>query len=251
MCEIMLVMWQDRPSSEKLFVFIPGFLTETDVREPILDWYSAARRTSEKLEVNTAGFYWKSLSIDRLVDLKSKGAQKKLHNAWSLAKKEVKGASERLETFIEDASKKFEIYLVAHSLGCRVVLDFLKKTKCLDKIKGVFLFAAACTKEHLPTKRLDSLSDCVKVNAYSKSDFVLTKLYAAGESGFKISKEMGAHKILTQVMGYLSQEMPIGAGVDLESVAIQNVNIESVLGIKVGHMQYAHLVDQLLVKFLT
>lgn len=246
----MLKMWHDVVSNKNLVLFISGFLTETDIAQPIPEWYSTAQRLSSACSVSTAGFYWESLNSERVLELSSKGAQKKLHKAWSLAKKQVAEAAGVLKSTLEGLVGKYDVHIVAHSLGCRVVLKCIRELREADKLKSVTLLAAACTEKHFPKLALKKMSECRKLNVYSRSDFVLSRMYAAAESGLNISTSAGVGKMLFDALGYLSQDKAVGAGVDVSKFGFSNINVEELLSLQVGHMQYANVADKVLEKLL-
>lgn len=228
-----------------MFVFVVGFLTQTELTAPISAWFESALRVSAAQDIGVAGFYWESQNIETLLQSDTKPLQKKIHAGWKDAKKEVGVAAKRLRTCIEELSKNYRVSLVAHSLGCRVVSEMLKLSK-VSLVENIVFMAAACGQGHIDRGRFERAVRSRKINIFSRSDIVLSRVYPVVESGVTLERGLALKKAFQYVVKVLEQDSAIGYVGGGQKFGMEEFNAETLLGIEVGHMTYAKMVDKLL-----
>ena len=150
------------------------------------------------LDIKLSTFSWDSKKI---IDLQSSIDPRAQFDA---AQQSAKEEALRLETWVSELELANKNYLlVAHSLGCQLVLNFLSKTELkLKNCKGIFFLGAAVDSDYsFPLLSKFRRSKLKIINYYSsKYDIILKFAYnfhmsnkdkevqAAGMSGFKDSK---------------------------------------------------------------
>lgn len=103
--------------------------------------------------------------------------------AWKKAKRSAEESSSSLRYAIELTQEKYsKVTVVAHSLGCRLLLNALNE-RLERKLDKVVLIAGALEEREGCFQNLIASADYV-INRFTKNDFVLKALYRLAE--FKI-----------------------------------------------------------------
>ena len=107
-----------------------------------------------------------------------------------------------------------EIYLIGHSLGCRVIYYFLRNKPAHVKVKKIIFLGGAVDRNRKDWDSIINNNPGIKIdNYYYRKDQILSKVYKVG---FGINSE------------------PIG----IKPLEVQSVNNFSVKGIVSGHENY-------------
>jgi pimeloyl-ACP methyl ester carboxylesterase len=107
---------------------------------------------------------------------------------------EVETVGQLLADFLAGQPRRQRVYIVAHSMGCRITLEVLKRARdsgAFDayrgaRIRGAFLLAAAvpvglCRSDDPPPAYSTALLGCAERILYSRSDWVLRFSFRAGQ----------------------------------------------------------------------
>jgi hypothetical protein len=107
---------------------------------------------------------------------------------------EVESVGELLAGFLAGQPRRQVVSIVAHSMGCRVTLEVLKRARAYGsfdaypgaRIRGIFLLAAAvpvrlCRSNDPPPAYSTALVGCAERILYSRSDWVLRVAFRAGQ----------------------------------------------------------------------
>jgi hypothetical protein len=230
----MLKIWRDDTREHKeMFVFVVGFLTESELTTPDSQWYVSASELALEKNIGVSGYYWRSHSIDRLLESDQKSAQKILMKGWAEAKKEVKAAAKGLCESVKELSKTYKVTIIAHSLGCRVVSEALKQMKTVY-VENIVFMAAACGYGHINRVDFKRAVRGRKLNIFSRSDVVLSKLYPVADMFLKFMEG-------DRALGH------IGGAADL---GFEDHDAENVLKIKIGHLTYSKVSSKLITALL-
>ena len=246
----MLKIWRDDTREHKeMFVFVVGFLTESELTTPDSQWYVSASELALEKNIGVSGYYWRSHSIDRLLESDQKSAQKILMKGWAEAKKEVKAAAKGLCESVKELSKTYKVTIIAHSLGCRVVSEALKQMKTVY-VENIVFMAAACGYGHINGVDFKRAVRSKKVNIFSKSDVVLSKLYPIAENNIRFSNKLTLDKAFSMVLKFLEGDRALGYVGGARLLGFEDYDAEQLLNISVGHLTYAKVSRTLISRLL-
>jgi len=246
----MLKIWKDDIREVKeMFVFVIGFLTEKEFNSPESQWFVSSSLLAADKNVGVSGFYWRSQSIDSLFNSDKKSAQKIILKGWADAKREVKSAAKGLYESVKELSKTYKVTIVSHSLGCRVVAEALKQMK-KPYVENIVFMAAACGYGHISEVDFNRAVRGRKLNIFSRSDVVLSKLYPVAENKINVSNKLTVGNVFNMFLKFMEGDRALGHIGGAADLGFEEHDAENVLKIKIGHLTYSKVSSKLITELL-